>query len=114
MTTQFTPDKLLEYNGTDGRPIYISVRGVVYDVTPGVDFYGPGAGYSVFAGKDVSRSLGKMSISDTEANAGWDNLSEEHMKVLIEWETKYKSKYQVVGTLVMDEAFVKKGKDFPE
>lgn len=37
----FTPTTLLPYNGTNGAPIYIAIRGKVYDVTPSRHFYGP-------------------------------------------------------------------------
>lgn len=52
----FTPEELLNYAGTANQTnpsglIYISVRGTVYDVTAGADFYGPDSGYHAFAGK---------------------------------------------------------------
>ena len=110
---QFTAEELADYAGQTGdTPIYISVRFTVYDVTTGRDFYGPGAGYHVFAGTDASRPLGKMQISDKEANAGWKNLSEEHMKILADWEDKYKVKYPVVGRFVPDEGFEARGDAF--
>jgi membrane-associated progesterone receptor component len=37
----FTPSTLLPFNGTDGAPVYLAVRGRVFDVTPGRHFYGP-------------------------------------------------------------------------
>jgi len=37
----FTPTTLLPYNGEDGKPVYLAVRGRVFDVTPGKNFYGP-------------------------------------------------------------------------
>ncbi len=111
---EFTIEELAQYDGSgaDGK-IYISVRGTVYDVTAGRDFYGPGAGYHVFAGKDATRCLAKMQISDTEANCGWENLSEENLETLQEWEDKYKAKYPVVGTLQRDQQFVARGAVLP-
>jgi len=38
-----TPEELASSDGSDpSRPMLISIRGVVYDVTKGKDFYGPG------------------------------------------------------------------------
>lgn len=37
----FTPTTLLEFNGEGDRPVYLAVRGRVFDVTPGKGFYGP-------------------------------------------------------------------------
>ena len=54
----FTAQELEEFgSGLDGTPIYLSVFGRVYDVSKGSKFYGDGASYSMFAGKDVTRAL---------------------------------------------------------
>lgn len=38
-----TPDELAKHDGRDPfRPIYLAIKGTVYDVTPGRSFYGPG------------------------------------------------------------------------
>lgn len=37
----FTPSTLLPNNGANGNPVYLAVRGRVFDVTPGMTFYGP-------------------------------------------------------------------------
>lgn len=37
----FTPTALLDFNGVGGKPIYLAVRGRVFDVTKGRNFYGP-------------------------------------------------------------------------
>lgn len=54
----FTLHELEEFgNGRDGNPIYVSVFGRVYNVTAGSKYYGEGASYGMFAGKDVTRGL---------------------------------------------------------
>lgn len=37
----FTPTTLLPFNGENDAPVYLAVRGRVFDVTPGKNFYGP-------------------------------------------------------------------------
>ncbi len=54
-----TPSQLAQYDGSDpSKPIYVAIKGRVYDVTPKKEMYGKGAGYNVFAGKDASKGLG--------------------------------------------------------
>lgn len=42
----------------------MSVKGVVFDVTSGEGFYGPGAGYSPLAGRESARALAKMETTE--------------------------------------------------
>ncbi|KAH7865006.1 hypothetical protein Vadar_001104 [Vaccinium darrowii] len=39
----------------------MAVKGWIFDVIAGESFYGPGGDYAMFAGKDASRALAKMS-----------------------------------------------------
>ena len=53
-----TPDQLALYNGTDPKqPIYLAINGTIFDVSEGRHSYGPGGGYSVFAGRDATRAF---------------------------------------------------------
>ena len=60
----YTLKELQPKNGLNGQPIYIAVKGTVYDVSAGATFYGPGSAYENFAGRDASRGLAKQSFSD--------------------------------------------------
>ena len=57
--------ELSKYNGRDPmRPLLLAVRGRVFDVTTGRAFYGPGAGYHLFAGREVARALAKVAVEE--------------------------------------------------
>ena len=61
------PEALHEYDGVHRKQIYLAVKGRVFDVCSGADFYGPeGGGYSALAGQDASRALGIMSMQGKE------------------------------------------------
>ncbi|KAJ7958469.1 membrane steroid-binding protein 2-like [Quillaja saponaria] len=97
----FTPQQLIQFNGTDpSKPIYLAVKGRVFDVTTGQSFYGPGGPYALFAGKDASRALAKMSKNDEDITPSLDGLSEKEIGVLTDWEKKFEAKYPVVGRVV--------------
>lgn len=98
---EMTAQQLSQYNGTDpSKPIYVSVKGRVFDVTTGKSFYGPGGPYAMFAGKDASRALAKMSKSEEDITSSLDGLTEKEIGVLNDWETKFIAKYPVVATLL--------------
>lgn len=95
---ELTALQLSEYNGTDpSKPIYVAVKGRIFDVTNGKSFYGPGGAYAMFAGKDASRALAKMSKNDEDVSPSLDGLSEKEIGVLNDWEKKFEAKYPVVG-----------------
>ncbi|XMA15975.1 hypothetical protein WAI453_008766 [Rhynchosporium graminicola] len=103
----FTPPTLLPYNGLKNMPVYLAVRGKVFDVTPGRNFYGPGGPYANFAGRDASRGLACGSFDEdmlTEDLEGelddLKGLGEDEMEALRGWEERFEEKYLVVGRLV--------------
>lgn len=109
----FTPRELSNYNGFDLEKIYIAVRGNVYDVSKGRQFYGPSGPYSNFAGHDASRGLA-MNSFEIENLRSWDqpideldDLTEIELKSLDGWEGMFKGKYPCVGKLVADPQFSK-------
>jgi membrane-associated progesterone receptor component len=103
----FTPLTLRPFDGTDDRPVYIAVRGRVFDVTPGKGFYGPGGPYANFAGRDASRGLACGSFDEDmltkDLNGPLDSLKdlgEEELEALTGWEERFQDKYLEVGRLV--------------
>ena len=52
-----TQTELEDGDGVDGAPVYVALRGRVYDVSAGKKFYGPGKPYHHFVGHDASRAF---------------------------------------------------------
>mmetsp|Transcript_25631 Transcript_25631/g.32662 ORF Transcript_25631/g.32662 Transcript_25631/m.32662 type:complete len:146 (-) Transcript_25631:39-476(-) len=99
----FTRKELAKYKGsaTDpDEPIYIAVKGDVYDVSQARNMYGPGTGYNVFAGHDASYGLGTYSLDPENVDKPIDTLTASEMDLLNEWKQKYDMKYPIVGKLV--------------
>ncbi|KAL0327620.1 UNVERIFIED_CONTAM: putative steroid-binding protein 3 [Sesamum angustifolium] len=100
---ELTPQQLKAHDGADpSKPIYVAIRGRIYDVTSGKSFYGPGGSYCVFAGKDASRALAKMSKEESDVVPNLEGLTEKEIGVLDDWEKKFQAKYPIVGTVTSD------------
>ena len=91
----------------EGRPVYLAVRGQVFDVSSGRNFYGPGGPYENFAGRDASRGLAcgsfdeDMLTKDLEGPLDdLNGLGDEEMESLKGWEERFQEKYLIVGNLV--------------
>lgn len=96
----YTLAELAQYDGNDAsRPILLSIKGTVFDVSPKRDTYGPGGGYSVFAGKDGSRGLGMSSLKPEDAVPDWSTLPPDERKVLEDWHAYFKKRYNIVGRI---------------
>uniref|UniRef100_A0A3P9AMP9 Cytochrome b5 heme-binding domain-containing protein n=1 Tax=Esox lucius TaxID=8010 RepID=A0A3P9AMP9_ESOLU len=99
----FTDDDLKKYDGSEeGQPIYMAIKGVVFDVTMGKEFYGKGAPYNVLVGKDSTRAVAKMSLDPADLTSDITGLSEEQIQSLEGvFEGTYKKKYPIVGYTTM-------------
>lgn len=99
----FSTPKLAEYNGQsrEDKKIYIGVAGIVFDMTSAPDFYGPGAAYAIFAGRDATVNLGRSSLltSTIGSEAKDVGMTAEDLECLCSWIAKYKQKYPIVGRI---------------
>eukprot|EP00697_Spironema_sp_BW2_P010970 gnl/Spiro4/26520_TR13198_c0_g1_i1.p1 gnl/Spiro4/26520_TR13198_c0_g1~~gnl/Spiro4/26520_TR13198_c0_g1_i1.p1 ORF type:complete len:354 (-),score=75.02 gnl/Spiro4/26520_TR13198_c0_g1_i1:60-983(-) len=98
----FTEDELLQYDGTDpSLPIYIAVKGRVYDVTLGSAFYGPGGKYAHFAGHDCSRALCEGCLEERCVTGNLTGLSRAEMRDCDRWVElfEFHDKYKYVGMI---------------
>ena len=99
----FRREELEAYDGTDpGLPVLLGVDGEVFDVTDiGYHFYGPGAGYHVFAGRDATRplALGTLSAADVAAGSITCDFSPAQLRAVAEQLKFYREKYPLYGRL---------------
>jgi membrane-associated progesterone receptor component len=103
----FTVAQLAEFNGQPAdkeTAVYVSLNGIVFDVTKGRNFYGPGGPYELFAGHECGIALAKMSFDATYLDdlAGCNNLNFGEKNELDGWIEKfqYYRCYPVLGRLV--------------
>ena len=80
----------------------MALNGTVYNVTQGKAFYGPGGSYHIFAGRDASRGLAKMSLDVKDVDdPSIDDLSLSEIDEMNNWANKLAAKYPIVGHLVV-------------
>ena len=88
----YTPKTLEPFNGQDGKRILLAIKGIVYDVTAGRNFYGPSeyrsrqpclrrhlwspsdGMYANFAGRDASRGMAKQSFDEGMCYLNWADM----------------------------------------
>jgi len=97
---EITEEELRQYDGSDPeKPLLMAIKGQIYDVSESRMFYGPGAAYALFAGKDASRALAKMSFESQDLNGDISGLTPMELGALNDWEYKFATKYAKVGTI---------------
>lgn len=109
----FTVKQLLNFDGTkdpktdEDKPVYLSVNGIVFDVSDGRNFYGPDGPYEAFAGHECGVALAKMSFDKEHLDdlAGCKDLNFGEKNELDGWIEKfqYYRNYPIKGGLVTDE-----------
>jgi len=97
---EITEEELKAYDGADPKkPLLMAIKSQIYDVSQSRMFYGPGGPYALFAGKDASRALAKMSFEEKDLNGDLSGLGVFELEALQDWEYKFMSKYAKVGTI---------------
>ncbi|KAI9159940.1 hypothetical protein LWI28_003548 [Acer negundo] len=101
---EITKEDLKQYDGSDSKkPLLMAIKGQIYDVSQSRMFYGPGGPYALFAGKDASRALAKMSFEDKDLTGDTSGLGPSESETLQDWEYKFMSKYVKVGSIKKEE-----------
>lgn len=57
---QFTTEELAQYNGKNGKAAYIAVEGIVYDISPNIEFWTTGINSSVIPGRDITAHIARV------------------------------------------------------
>ncbi|KAI0076142.1 cytochrome b5 [Panus rudis PR-1116 ss-1] len=97
----FTQAQLKEFDGSSpDKPIYVAIKGTVFDVSHKRETYGKGGSYNIFAGRDASRALGMSSLKEEDASPDYSTLPPAEMKVLNDWHDFFSKRYNIVGRVV--------------
>jgi membrane-associated progesterone receptor component len=109
----FTTKQLAYFDGKkeersgEDKSVYLSVHGIVFDVSDGRNFYGPEGPYEAFAGHECGVALARMSFDEKDLDdlAGCETLNFGEKTELEGWIEKftYYRNYPVKGRLISDE-----------
>jgi len=98
---KLTLSELQAFDGKGGSKIFVSLSGKIIDVTEGAASYGPGGSYSLFAGRDVTKNLALMDLSEASLNQPqFVPETDDAKKSLENWWQRLTSKYPHVGEVV--------------
>ncbi|BEJ16634.1 hypothetical protein CspHIS471_0600350 [Cutaneotrichosporon sp. HIS471] len=95
----FSMKALSAYDGSnEALPVYISINGVVYDVSANRRVYGKGGSYNMMAGRDASRSF-ITGCFETHLTHDLRGMSDKELESLETWKNFFKDspKYPRVG-----------------
>ncbi|KAL3679169.1 hypothetical protein R1sor_022125 [Riccia sorocarpa] len=105
---EISADELSKHDGSNADlPLLVAIRGKIYDVSSASDFYGPGKAYAVFAGKDATRALAKMSTKAEDVLPSVEGLTEKEIGVLDDWEKKFNANSQMLRPRLLREWFMR-------
>jgi len=101
-TTTMTKEELAEYRGEDGSPLYLAIKGRIYDVSANEHFYGEDGKYHLFTGVDATRAFATGCLKDECVSSSMEGLTSEEMKQVENWIELYEThdQYTFIGTLI--------------
>lgn len=100
-TCLFNSSQLRSFDGAEESAILVSVVSHVFDVTKSAQYYGKDQSYWYMAGRDSSRTLGKMSDDEEDVTSHrLDDLNDKEWEELFNWIKKINKSYDLVGRLI--------------
>lgn len=101
----YTMGEIAQYDGSDtDKPIVIVVRGKVFNVSAGAQFYGRDGPYNIFAGRDATWLLAKNELELGTEEAMAQPLTEAEEGEVDHWFQHFSWKYELIGSVVDAEA----------
>merc|ERR1711988_366026 len=98
---QLTLAQLRKFDGKDGGRILVSLKGRILDVSSGAESYGPDGPYALFGGRDVTKCLALMNLSEDFLDQHeYVPEDEDGKKSLDSWWSRLSGKYPEVGEIV--------------
>lgn len=100
-----TIEQLASMNGAqDNTPLYIAVKGRIYDVSVAREMYGVGKPYHVFVGRDATRAFATGCMEEHCMTSSMDGLNEKELQEVDRWVELYQNhdKYTYIGRLIED------------
>lgn len=96
----FTASSLSDFDGKNSPKLYLSIMGLVFDVSKGVKHYGPGASYNFFVGKDATRNFVDGNFECKKNCDDASGLNPQELRSLMNWVNFYRKNYEEVGKLI--------------
>lgn len=112
----FTKAQLRYFDGTkvdskfakadEMKPVYLSIKSIVFDVSKGRGFYGPVGPYEMFAGRECGAALAKMSFDEHHLDDPrlCESLNFGEKSELDGWLQKFEQyrQYPIMGRLIVE------------
>jgi Cytochrome b5-like Heme/Steroid binding domain len=97
-----TKEELALHDGNQTETLWLSIMSKVYDVTKGAEYYGQGAPYHIFVGRDGNVPFITGAFNPDEAEKPLTDLTPHQLFSLETWTEFYEKeeKYPFVGLLV--------------
>ena len=96
---EYTLKEINECNGLNDKPILISIDNCVFNCENGRNMYGPGKGYNIFAGHDITYALAINSVNKSDVDILNYKLNESQKQQMLKWKSFFIKKYKIVGKL---------------
>ena len=97
---ELTAAELSQYDGSDpDRPIYLSIRRRLFDVTDGIKYYGSEGKYNYLVGREVARALATGCFESSGLSFDVRGLTQQQLDTIAGWQNFYARKYSMVGHL---------------
>lgn len=108
LVPKYTLEELKQYDGIVNSKVFVSIKGIIFDVTINTNSYGPGKAYHKLTAKDVTRLLGfnrfdlTQEAGDSRLNTTWyaDDLDEKQLDIVDKWIVFFKKRYYIVGKTI--------------